>query len=61
MWNIKYFFLNCGGASATEGRFRNGGTVPNTKLKILQLKYMIKFAQALLKPKGNSSETLHTL
>ena len=30
-------------------------------IHILQLKYLIRFAQALFKPKGNSREKLHTL
>ena len=40
-----------------------GPSVPSGIKKvihILQLKYLIRFAQALFKPKGNSSEKLHT-
>ena len=32
-----------------------------TKKSILQLKYLIRFAQALFKPKGNSIEKFYTL
>ena len=30
-------------------------------IHILQLKYLVRFAQSLLKPKGSSSEKLYTL
>ena len=30
-------------------------------IHILQLKYLVRFAQSLLKPKDNSSEKLYTL